>query len=181
LKTGQIEDIAKILNHTYKCHPEKCVYRDTYFDTISKDFFNSERELRLRKVIIDKAERILLTYKETPFDNASKSKCEYEIRVSSHEEASIILGNLGYTEDINFQKHCTNFQVKYRSLEILVTLVSMRELKQDFIEVEVQSDEADSINQIYEVLHEFLPLLEVASEQLTSEYYTDMVRNLRGK
>lgn len=181
LKTGQIGDIAKILKDVYKCQAKRCIYNDTYFDTISKDFFKTERELRLRKIITDQAEKVLLTYKDPPFDNLSKSKCEREVKVSSREETSAILGHLGYIEDISFEKHCINFQVKYRSFEILATLVSMSELEQDFIEVEVLTNNTDAITQINEVLHEFLSRLNVAPEQLTNEYYTDMVRHLRGQ
>ena len=180
LKDGQFEDIAKVLQD-YKCQAKRCIYNDTYFDTVSKDFFKSERELRLRKIINDQTEEVLLTYKAPPFDNLSKSKIEHEVRVSSYEEASIIIRNLGYTEDISFQKDCTNFQVKYRTFEIMVTLVKMRQLEQDFIEVEVLINDTDAITQINEILHEFLLFLNVAPEQLTNEYYTDMVRYLRGQ
>lgn len=181
LKDGQIEDIEKILENTYKCNPEICVYHDTYFDTINKDLLKSEKELRLRKITIAQTEKVLLTYKEPPFENISKSKIEHEIRVSSSKEASIILGHLGYIEDISFQKECTNFHVSYRAFEILVTLVKMRELEQDFIEAEVLTDDIDAITQVKEVLHEFLSLLNITPKQLTNEYYTDMVRHARSQ
>jgi hypothetical protein len=35
------------------------------------------------------------------------------------------------------------------------------------------------VTQIYESLHEFLLLLNVLPDQLTNEYYTDMVRHAR--
>ena len=179
MKTGQIEYIEKILENTYECQSEVCEYDDSYFDTISKDLSESEKELRLRKITIDKSETILLTYKEPPFDNISKSKVEHEVSVNSHEQAAVILEHLGYIAYISFQKQCTNFRVVERSLEIFVTLVRMIELKQDFIEVEVQTADAYSVTQINECLHEFLLGLKVMPDQLTNEYYTEMVRQAR--
>ena len=179
LKTGQIENIEKILENTYECQPEVCVYHDIYFDTTSKNLGGSEKELRLRKITSNKSETILLTYKEPPFDNISKSKIEHEVSVNSNEQAIVILEHLGYSADISFEKHCTNFRVVYQSLEIILTLVRMIELKRDFIEVEVQTAEANMVTQIYVCLHEFLLGLKVMPDQLTNEYYTDMVRQAR--
>jgi len=181
LNTGQIEEIEKVLKSTYKCSSEICVYQDTYFDTVSRDLDENERELRLRKTVTGQSKTVLLTYKEPPFDSISKSKPEHEILVNSHEQAAIILGHLGYVADISFQKHCTNFQVGYRSMGILVTLVRMKELNEDFIEVEVQTAEAEMITEIIDCLHEFLVLLNVMPEQLTTEYYTEMVRQVRNQ
>lgn len=179
MKTGQIDYIEKALQETYKCTSEICVYHDTYFDMSSNDFKKSERELRLRKITFDESETIWLTYKDPPFERISKSKREHEIQVSSHEQAADILRGLGYVEDICFEKHCTNLRVVYRSLNILVTLVKIAQLKQDFVEVEVLRGELDKADQVCECLQEFLSSLQVMPEQLTNEYYTEMVTQAR--
>ncbi len=179
LKVDQIEEITRLLANTFKGSSERCVYHDTYFDNHGQDLMKTERELRLRKITKNSIESFYLTYKESPFDERSRSKLEHEIMVSSFAESAAILMLLGYSEDISFFKHCTNYHIEYRSFEILVTLVRILELQQDFIEVEVQLGEEAKISQVHTILQEFLSLLKVSPDQLTAEYYTDLLRNAR--
>lgn len=179
MKIGQNEEIKIMLENTYSCSSEVCVYHDTYFDTTNDHLKKRERELRLRKIVAGDSETILLTFKEPPFESTSKSKREHEVQVNSYEQTANTLRGLGYVEDISFQKHCINLRVLYRSLDILVTLVRILELKHDFIEVEVPGADLDQADQIYQCLYEFLFSLQIIPEQLTNVYYTEMVRQAR--
>lgn len=176
LKAGQIEEIKNLIENTYRCNSEICVYHDTYFDNRGQDLMKSERELRLRRITRMMDESIFLTYKEKPFDQLSKSKLEHEVIVSNYDESAAILKLLGYSEDIRLLKHCINYSLEYRSWPILITLVRINELNQDFIEVEVQTEQAELINSIFNVMHEFMLNLNIMPDQLTNEYYTDLFR-----
>lgn len=180
LKPGQINDIEKILKNTYKCSAELCVYEDTYFDRYNMELRRSERELRLRRVIGDCSEKIVLTCKEPPLDQTARSKPEHEVQVNSFEQAADVLRSLGYLEDISFTKTCTNLRLTFQSADITVTLVTMAELNQDFIEAEVLIAATGNLDRTYACLHEFLLSLQIMPEQLTGEYYTEMVRQARG-
>ncbi len=167
------------MENRYRGQPEICVYYDTYFDGVNKDLQKSERELRLRRIMLDDSETVRLTCKEPPFDNISKSKHEHEITVSSYRDTAAILNQLGYREDISLAKHCTNFQVELNSLPILVTLAALEELGQDYIEAEALLSEPGKQDQVLACLYDFLVSLQVMPEQLTNEYYTEMVRRSR--
>lgn len=174
-----MQDIQMILEKVCKNPGEICDYYDAYFDTANKDFMKSERELRLRRITLNNTETVWLTFKEPPYEDIYKNKIEHEVVVSSYEDTALILNKLGYSEDISFQKKCVNFRTMYGSLDILVTLVTVGEIERDFIEVEEKTTEAGDIPGIYEVLKEVLFSLQVMPDQLTGEYYTDMVRQAR--
>jgi len=78
LYKGQKEVIQETITALFECNWESGIYHDTYFDTANRDFTISERELRLRKILIGGRETILITYKEPPFDESSKSKNEHD-------------------------------------------------------------------------------------------------------
>lgn len=179
LKAGLIAGQAKQINRKLRkecIRYEECIYFDTYFDSVQTEFLKTEKELRLRKIVRDDSETVVLTYKESPFESNSKSKFEHEVFLNDFNKGCTILERLGYNKDISLEKYCINYSVMYNSVEILVTLATMKELQQDFIEVEVQTDDATKINDLFDILHDFLISLNIAVEQLTSKYYTDMIR-----
>jgi predicted adenylyl cyclase CyaB len=136
----------------------------------------TERELRLRKIITGSQETILITYKEPPFDEKSKSKNEHEIIVNSYDAADTLLKHLGYINDVSLEKRCQITLIQYCLYNINITLTDIVELSGTFMEIEVLTPESDNIKAIFPVLHELLALLKVSTEQLSNEYYTDMVR-----
>jgi Adenylate cyclase, class 2 (thermophilic) len=144
------------------------------------EFRQGESELRLRRITWKNGEKIVLTCKEPPLDQIARSKPEREVQVNSFEQAADVLRGLGYIEDISFTKSCTNMRLTFQSADITVSLVTMDELNQDFIEAEVLIAETGNLDRTYACLHEFLLTLQIMPEQLTSEYYTDMVRQARG-
>jgi putative ABC transport system permease protein len=119
-------------------------------------------------------ESILLTLKEPPFDQISKSKNEHEIIVNNHDEATVLLKQLGFIIDVSFKKHCQITQIQYCSYKINITLTDIEELSGTFMEIEVLTLDSDDTEVIFYILHELLVLFKVSSEQLCNEYYTEI-------
>jgi len=181
LYKGQKEHIQEAVTALFECSWDSCIYHDTYFDTANRDFAISERELRLRKILTGSQETILITYKEPPFDEPSKSKNEHEITVNSYDEADTILKHLGFINDVSLNKCCQVTQIQYCSYNVNITLTDIVELSDTFMEIEVLTPTLDNKEAIFPILHELLTLLKVSNEQLSNEYYTDMVRNHPGE
>lgn len=176
LYKGQKEYLQNTITALFECNWESCIYHDTYFDTINRDFAISERELRLRKILTGSQETILITYKEPPFDQKSKSKNEHEIIVNNYDQADTLLKLLGFIKDVSFKKRCQVTQIQYCFYNINITLTDIVELSETFMEIEVLTPETDNIKEVFSILHELLTLLKISAKQLSNEYYTDMVR-----
>lgn len=157
---------------------KEAVYDDTYFDSLDRALSLSERELRLRTVTGDVV-RHILTYKETPFDKASRSKPEYETSVDDPEAVKTMLAGLGYRPRISFVKKCLNASVRYQDNDVLVTLVRMPELGTDFIELEIMVGEQERTEDAFRVLYDLADRLGICRTDMTSEYYSDMIRKAR--
>lgn len=175
---GQKEYIVKTIMNEFKSDWEPCAYYDTYFDTVNHDFANTEKELRLRKIVTGDKETFFITFKDPPFDKISKSKNEHEIAVNDYDEANVLLKQLGFIIDISFKKHCHITQIQYCSYKITITLTDIEELPETFMEIEVLTPNSNDVRLIFPILHELLAKLKISPEQLTNEYYTDMVRSI---
>ena len=76
---------------------------------------------------------------------------------------------------------CQVTQIQYCSYNINITLTDIVELSETFMEIEFLTPALDNNKVIFPILHELLTLLKVSNEQLSNEYYTDMVRNHPGE
>lgn len=180
LTHGQYQDIENILQRDFQCPLMNCLYHDTYFDTRNNDLTATGRELRLRRVSGHIQDRVLLTSKEPPFDEITRSKVEHEIEVSSYDEALALVTTLGFTEDVAFQKYCSICSVDYSSYQVGITLVEIAELPEKYIELEILISDAEHVNESMAILHELTTLLHIDPEQITNEYYTNLVRKITG-
>jgi adenylate cyclase class 2 len=178
---AEIEKDEEVINKLKKLNPtkiERVVYEDIYFDTSDKQFSKSERELRIRK-ISGEQNICILTYKDKPFHKESKSKPEYEVRIHDNESMKKILERLGYKIDIKFKKMCKNYYMNYNSYSILATLVKIPEIRSNFIELEIQVKSIAEVDLAVMTLHDLLKFLCISKDNLTTEYYTTLIRNAR--
>jgi predicted adenylyl cyclase CyaB len=159
---------------------EDVVYEDAYFDTEDRKLSDSGKELRIRKVLSDR-HKVILTYKDKPFHGESRSKPEYEVAVDNYENIVKILRMLGYTEDIKISKKCTNYSLKYKSHDVMVTIAEIPEIGSSFIELEIQVDSITKANDAMRNLHDITKYLDIPESSLTSEYYTEMMRKIQSK
>jgi adenylate cyclase, class 2 len=86
-----------------------------------------------------------------------------------------VLTALSVEEFIAFHKHCVNYQFTARGRDLLATLVTVPELKdQTFIELETMT-EVDDLNAALDVIRSVLRELGISEQDLTVETYTDAV------
>lgn len=156
---------------------EEVLYQDTYYDTPQKEFLQAERELRVRK-IIGESNKVLLTYKDSPFDLTSKSKAEYEVEVDSCTIKEI-LSMLGYIIEIEFTKKCKNSYIQFNNQRILVTIVEIQELKSKFIEIETIVENIINFKDVMNNLKLLFKFLKIEDIDITNKYYRDLIKEVR--
>jgi adenylate cyclase class 2 len=96
------------------------VYRDRYFDTPDEALDRTGRELRLRTITSATGTRHVLTFKEPPVHEASRSKPEHETLVSDPGAVATTLGALGYPPLLAFTKECVNYRFEHAGRKFLV-------------------------------------------------------------
>jgi adenylate cyclase, class 2 len=158
---------------------EQSVYCDTYYDRPGRDLTDSGRELRLRTVETDGRRWSLLTYKESAVDAVSGSKPEYETEVASPDTVDVLLRGVGFEHLVSFEKHCTNYRFRAEGRDLLATVVTVPELDGTFLELETMADPVDTQTALTDI-RAVLLRLGIASEDFTTEQYTDAVLARRG-
>lgn len=166
---------------TARADARPAVYRDAYFDRAADGFMAGGRELRLRTVETQQSVRTVLTFKAPAVDEASGSKPEYETVVGDRESAAAILAGLGYELALAFSKHCENFEFTHAGYAMLATLVTVPEIDGTFVEVETIVESSEELAAALESVREVLRGVGIVPEDLTTELYTDAVRQARGR
>jgi adenylate cyclase class 2 len=158
---------------------EVSVYRDTYYDWPDRSFTIQEREFRLRVVEANETTRCLLTYKQSPVDEVSQSKPEYETQVGTRSTMDFILRSLGLTHLVAFEKHCRNFALEIEGRQVLATLVRVPELDETFIEVETLVDGVGNVEPGLRIVRNVLAELKIDQDDITTVTYTSLVLRRR--
>ncbi len=156
-------------------------YEDVYFAP-DVQFIHEERELRVRKKtdIHTSHVEVVLTYKDRPFDVVSKSKPEYEVRLSDFETGLVILKGLGFKIDVRFEKLCKNYSIRFQNEVIEVTIAEIPQLEHQYIEVECRTENISETGKLFELLDGFLHDIGIREEDINNSYYTDLVKNQQG-
>ncbi|MEQ0564723.1 class IV adenylate cyclase [Amycolatopsis sp. NEAU-NG30] len=154
---------------------EHSVYADTYYDRPDHSMDRDGYELRVRRITTGEDRRVVLTYKEPPVDEASRSKPEHETTVADPEVMGTIFEGLGLVELISLEKHCDNYRFTADGREMLATVVTVPELDgRTFIEVETMAD-PDDLTAALASVRAVLDDLGVTEDDAVDESYTDMV------
>ena len=111
LKVESLQEIAEMLEQLGAEFLEEQSQVDTYFDDAGATFKNSDRCLRLRRLVTDRTEKIFLTYKDTKEKNEFKKRQEIEIEVNSADAARELLSALGYERALVFEKKRRTWRV----------------------------------------------------------------------
>jgi len=155
------------------------VYHDTYYDQADRALSRTDRELRIRIIDSPGRRRCLLTYKDAASDPASGSKPEHETAVERADTIGAILGALGFERVIAFEKHCSNFAFQAHGRQIQATLVRVPELEGAFLEVETLVEDHADVQPALTLIGRLLGDLGIPPDDLTTDLYTDMVRQRR--
>lgn len=162
-----------------RAEAKPAVYHDTYYDRAADQFMADGRELRLRTVETQDAVRHLLTFKAPAVDQASGSKPEFETEVTDPDAAAAILVGLGYQPALAFTKRCENFSYRHDGYPILATLVAVPELNGTFLEVETVVEQQTLLDVALNTVRAVLNCLGIDEDDLTTELYTDAVKQAR--
>jgi adenylate cyclase class 2 len=157
---------------------ERAIYHDIYFDTDDERLAGEDREVRLRTIETPDIARHLLTYKEPAVDAASGSKPEYETTVATPSAIVHLLAGLGYHPSIELTKDCENYELTASGRRFLATVVQVPEIDGVFVEVETMT-EPRHLEQALADVRALMAELGVDEGQLTTELYTDAVRDAR--
>lgn len=160
---------------------ESVTYRDEYYDTSTHSLAETQRELRIRQIETNGGIEWRLTSKSSPFDNTTKSKREFELALNSGETAREFLRALGYVPDISFEKRCLKFRLQFRGVDVEAVFVEIPDLRDRFLELEVQSSTEASARNALAVLRELGSKLGLQSIDEAPDYYVDLVRKSRSR
>ncbi|MFD2826166.1 class IV adenylate cyclase [Leeuwenhoekiella polynyae] len=152
-------------------------YDDRYFDKNNK-LTAEDQEFRLRtKTNLDSGEsKHYLTFKDKPFDKVTRSKPEYETIVLDHHNSEQILFHLGYTKTAHYTKHCEVFNLNYEGAAVEIALVQFDELQDSFIEIETTTAKHAETDALFEKLYRLLADLELSKDDLTEDFYIEMIK-----
>lgn len=179
---ARVHDVPKVREAlSARAGARPAVYRDAYFDRPRDGFMAGGRELRLRTVETPQGVRTVLTFKAPAVDEASGSKPEYETVVGDREAAAAILAGLGYELALAFSKHCENFEFDHAGYALLATLVTVPEIDGTFLEVETIVESSEELAVALEAVGGVMRGVGIGPEDLTTELYTDAVRQARGR
>ena len=178
VRVKNIKDTHDLLQKLSPTLVEEVSYYDTYFDNELREFTNEEKELRVREITNGK-KKVILTFKDNPFDKSTKSKPEFEVSLDNRNAAVEIFTRLGYVVDITLIKKCMNYYFEFEKKHVLGTMVRIQELESTFLELEIMVERVEKIEEAKNTLNLILSYLNISKSDITSEYYTDLVRNAR--
>ncbi len=161
---------------------QRSVYSDVYFDTPDRTLTRAGQELRVREVHTEGATaQVLLTYKGAPVHAASGSKPETETTVGDADALRAVLSALGFDVLISLEKRCTNYRFTTTDRPLLVTLVSVPELGETFLEIESIVDTEPEVGSALEAIRRVFSALGIDPDAETAEAYTEAVAARRNK
>ena len=104
LKVDSIESVADKLAEVGAEFLEEQLQTDYYFDDANSELTKTDRCLRLRRQMVGRSEKFLLTYKGAKEKNEFKKRREIEIEVGDADSAEKLLLALGYEKVLVFEK-----------------------------------------------------------------------------
>ncbi|WP_031425063.1 class IV adenylate cyclase [Flavimarina sp. Hel_I_48] len=175
-------DVLRKLGQFATAPAHEVFYDDLYFDK-KNELKERESELRLRKKSYPESGKITnwLTLKEAPFDQKTRSKPEFETKITDFEAAKVIFEKLGYELVIRYAKHCRFYYARFKNLNLEISVVQLPELSDTFIEIEAQTENFEKTDSIFKILYTFLEEIGMSENDLTTLQYQEMVMESRTK
>ncbi len=175
-----------------KCFKEKqgiykfsLMHEDTYFNMPNglRDFKKTDEALRLRKSIKfikdnkweEQEKEVYFTYKGKKIDKSTKTREEIDLKIEDYGKMKRILTLLGFKEVLSVKKERELFKFDYKNYSIEALIDYLPILNQHFIEVEYLTDSLEKIEEIQEVLFDFLSLFNIKKEDSIQKSYLELV------
>jgi adenylate cyclase class 2 len=169
---ARVRDPARVRELLCQWAPEEVA---VYSDTPDRALTSDGRELRVRVIHTDTTDSTVLTYKGPAVDDVSGSKPETETTAADADALRDILAGLGFEVLIEFEKHCSNYQLTASDRTLLATLVHVPELDQTYVEVESIVDTEAEVGPALDTIRAVLGELGIRRADETTETYTDAV------
>ena len=131
-------DVAGKLNELGAIFEKKVGQIDSYYNAPHRDFGTTDEALRLR----EQGSRVYLTYKGKKLDQLSKTRKEVEVEVSDRAKMEDIIISLGFKKTLDVIKERQIYH--YKGAEICLDHL---EGLGDFVEVEMQAENMDTVGQ----------------------------------
>ena len=145
LKIESLEAIEHKLAGSGASFVCETVQTDCYFDVAGRDLTGSDRALRLRRDRMSDQERFVLTYKGPKEKDDYKKRVEIEFGVNDPKAAELLLGELGYSKALAFNK-------KRRLWKLHDCEVALDELPLLGAFVEIEGPDSQTISRVQALL-----------------------------
>jgi len=177
--------LRKEFNEKQGIYQFSLIHEDTYFNMPDglRDFKKTDEAIRLRKSIRfikgnkgeEQEKEVYFTYKGKKIDNSTKTREEIDLRIEDFGKMKRILSILGFKEVFSIKKERELFTFDYKNYSIEALIDYLPILNQHFIEVEYLSDSSEKIDEIKDVLFDFLSLFNIKKEDSIRESYLELV------
>ena len=160
-------------------------HEDTYFNMPKglRDFKNTDEALRLRKstefdrVNKELAQKInyFITYKGKKIDKTTKTREEIEVKIDEIEAMKNLLKLLGFQEVFTVIKERELFDFKFKDTRIEALIDYIPILEQHFVEVELITESYDDVDEIKEILFQFLENFGIKKQESVRKSYLELI------
>ena len=82
---------------------------------------------------------------------------------------------------MDYAKHCEIFNLHYQQIAVEIAMVRFDELEDSFIEIETQTAQKSNTDGLFEVLYKLLAELQISKDQLTEDFYIEMIKEAKAK
>ena len=177
-------DMRKLFEKEGGKYELSLLHEDTYFNAPDqlRDFKKSDEALRIRNSTEyrrDEPEvkktRHFLTYKGKKMDETTKTRQELELIVEDGETMGEILKVLGFQKLFIVKKERELYVFEHEGHEIEALIDYLPILKQHFIEVEVTTEKQEELEDLSDLLFNFLERFSISRDQSIRKSYLELI------
>jgi len=160
-------------------------HEDTYFNMPKglRDFKETDEALRVRKSIefnkfdkpITEVVNQYITYKGKKIDRFTKTREELEIKIEDVNRMKTLLKQLGFREVFTIKKERELYEFEFRNYQVEVLIDYLPILDQHFVEVECLLPSSEKLEDLKEILFDFLDLFGIRREESIRESYLELI------
>lgn len=160
-------------------------HADTYFNMPIglRDFQETDEALRIRNSTeFDKNKKSnhikvqsYLTYKDKKLDNITKTREEIEIKIDDELKIKNLLLKLGFQEILTVIKERELYEIEFRNERIDVLIDYLPILDSYFLETEILCNNIDKIDEVRELIFDFLKDLGIDRNQSIRKSYLELI------
>lgn len=180
-------EIQKKLEEHNAVYKSTLYHEDIYFNMPKglRDFKLTDEALRIRKSIEfnkndekkTKQFSYFVTYKGKKVDVLTKTRQEIEIELNDSDKMIEMLNVLDFQKVLTIKKERELYEIEYkgRNLDALIDFIPV--LNRYFLEVELLTENPESVEEYRKILFEFLKLIGIHKKESIRESYLELIIN----